>query len=111
MHFAPPSSLPRAAVGYLPDSPFALSPRLTDRSRRKLCIPYNDDDENPFVHDHRLEDTTRNAILTCAQKQTYYVSLIYRTELKLPAPYDTQVFVFLRDVTTRLVFYTTSCNC
>ena len=40
MHFAPPSSLPRAAVGYSPASHFALSPRLIDRSRRKLCIPY-----------------------------------------------------------------------
>jgi len=41
MHFAPPSSLLRAAVGYSPASFFALSPRLIDRSRRKLCIPYN----------------------------------------------------------------------
>jgi len=35
MHFAPPSSLPRAAVGYSLASFFALSPRLIDRSRRK----------------------------------------------------------------------------
>jgi len=35
MHFARPSSLPRAAVGYFPAS-FALSPRLIDRSRRKI---------------------------------------------------------------------------
>jgi len=35
MHFAPPSSLPRAAVGYPPASFFALSPRLIDRSRGK----------------------------------------------------------------------------
>jgi len=36
MHFAPPSLLLRAAVGYFPASFFALRPRLTDRSRRKL---------------------------------------------------------------------------
>jgi len=35
IHFAPPSSLPRAAVGYSPTSFFALSPLLIDRSRRK----------------------------------------------------------------------------
>ena len=35
IHFAPASSLPRAAVGYSPASFFALSPLLIDRSRRK----------------------------------------------------------------------------
>ena len=34
------SQRPRAAVGYFPDSFFALSPRLIYRSRRKLRIPY-----------------------------------------------------------------------
>jgi len=55
MHFAPPSSLPRAAVGYSPASHFALSPRLIDRSRRKLCIPYTD---NVALHSpHSPTDT------------------------------------------------------
>ena len=35
IHLAPPSSLPRAVVGYSPASFFALSPLLIDRSRRK----------------------------------------------------------------------------
>ena len=39
--FAPPSSLPRAAFGYFPASFFALSPRLIDRSRRKILHTLN----------------------------------------------------------------------
>jgi len=58
MHFAPPSSLPRAAVGYFPDSFFALSPRLIDRSRHKLCIPYRCFANRQKTHltDHEVAD-------------------------------------------------------
>ena len=57
MHFAPPTSLPRAAVGYSLASFFALSPRLIDRSRRKTL--------------HTLQPVFKNRLKTYLFRRCY----------------------------------------
>jgi len=65
MHFAPPSSLPRAAVGYPPASFFALSPRLIDRSRRKTLHTLQA--YRPIGRYRRSKQEINNIFKTCGR--------------------------------------------